>query len=541
MNFLARSLAYKVVVVVMLLFIMGMAALSWVSTRSSSSLSYGIFEADAQNSTRMLARMMTAPVKFRQASALEATYSGLVKTENNMIATLQVLDAQGQTLASYQDSRHEAHDLSGIKDIIPAGADTAMKLEKGAILVAARIMSSNGDQQLGTLQVAWSSDEVTASLKESLMEQLMVGGAILLAGGLAVGMVLMRTVSRPLRLMSGSMKAIASGDFDTDIPGTGRQDEIGLMASALAVFRDNGRQVARLRSEQEEMRLRNEQERKNLMAEMANSFEASVKSTMERVKRSTQELQQHVGSMTNAADSSRDQAQQAAHSAQTASNNVGAVAAATEEMSASINEISARMQAAAQHTTEVNEASASASGQVEALMQASEKINQIITLIETIAGQTNLLALNATIEAARAGEAGKGFAVVANEVKTLATQTARATEDIKRQTEEILTSTRTVVDTIRSIGDLTSKSSAISSAVAAAVEEQGVATQEIVQNTSNASTGTAQVSQTLDQLSALADETRALSARVSQAVTSLATETDRMDGEIGQFLSKIRG
>ena len=536
---LSRNLAAKVSLMVVLLFTCGLGGLVKIGADANRDAVLTVYRESALNSSSMLARMLTSPVKFRQVSAIEATYKGMVSVPENRVATIEILDLQGQRLAGFQDSDLQAADLSSLAGkLLPQGDYS--ELTGTAVLISTRIMNSAGDQQLGTLNMAWSTEALNAYLAGLEQRQLVLGGVILLVGGSLVCFVLIRQVSRPLRVMADNMQYMADGDYTVEVEGTGRRDEIGSMSQALLVFRNNGREMARLREEQEGVHERSEKDRKAMMANLASGFEASVNSIMAKVLDAVRQLQQQTSIMSSAATNSGQQARQAAGSAQTASSSVSAVAAATEEMSATINEISQQMQGVARHTAEVSEASHKANGQVEALLEASGKINEIIELIEAIANQTNLLALNATIEAARAGEAGKGFAVVANEVKALATQTSRATEDIKKQTGEILGTTRQVVETIRSIGELTRKSSSISAAVAAAVEEQGVATQEIVSNTTAASDGTVAVSETLGRLAKLAEETGDLSREVMQAVKSLGGEAAGMNTEIGNFLRRVR-
>lgn len=306
------------------------------------------------------------------------------------------------------------------------------------------------------------------------------------------------------------------------------------------VFRDNGRKMLSLQKEQETQREQAEAEKRELMANLADGFESAFNSINQKLLNAISMLNQKSGSMIEAVRDSSQQSQYAAQSAQEANHGVAAVAAATEELSSSINEISSQIQTSANQIAEVSQAAGTANLQVNALADAGMRINEIIELIESIASQTNLLALNATIEAARAGEAGKGFAVVAGEVKNLASQTAKATEDIRAQIMGIQETTSGVVQTIRTITGMIDLSSNASSAVAAAVEEQGVATREIAQNTTLASTGSSNVNQALQQLSTLAMQTDKISQDVAQAVRTLTEASDGLNQEIGNFLKGIR-
>lgn len=536
-----NSLATKVTLAAVFLFFCGVGGLVFYSLGSQHDSMMEVYNQSVGNTTSMLGSSLTAPVKFKQANAVEAVYKGLVSMPDSRIAALRVSDMAGETLAQYQSDRLIKVDLgaTAAANAEKIGNLQVVRAEEYTLLVT-DIMSANGEQKLGELQVVWSLEALHDEITSSRNGLIMIGGFVLVVGGVVLMALLNMAVSRPLRKMTSAMQTMAGGDYGIEIEGAERADEIGAMSRSLLVFRDNGRQMLALRESQESSRALAEAEKKAMMAKLADTFEASVNGICKQLQSTVSNLASRSASMETAAYTSSTQSETANTTSQNASQNVVAVAAATEELSKSVNEISTQMQRTSAQISDVLAAAETANQQVSQLAEASVKINEIIDFIEGIAGQTNLLALNATIEAARAGEAGKGFAVVAGEVKNLASQTARATEDIKRQIEEIHSTTSAVVSTIRSIGQLVQETTAISAAVAAAVEEQGVATREIAHNTTSASNATGQVSHALQELGSLAGETSHLARDVTQAVAVLDQQARELNGEVVNFLGTIR-
>lgn len=348
-----------------------------------------------------------------------------------------------------------------------------------------------------------------------------------------------RGIMRRLLLLQGSMLTIAGGDLDAVIP-TGGHDEITAMADALTVFRDNGK-AAKLATEQraEERQRASEQRRRELL-DLAENFENSVKSVVESVSSAASEMRSSAEAMATIAISTSEQATEVATASTQASTSVDAVAAAAEELSASAREIAQRVtQSADIAGRAVNEA-ASTNERVTGLLDASSKIGDVVKLINDIARQTNLLALNATIEASRAGEAGKGFAVVASEVKSLANQTAKATEEIAGQIGGMQEASREVATAIRNIGDTIGKIDAIASSIATAIEEQGTTTEAIAGNVSQAATGTNSVSATIAQVAQAADQSGTSARRVLDGADGLSSQLDKLRTEVDRFLARVR-
>ncbi len=356
----------------------------------------------------------------------------------------------------------------------------------------------------------------------------------------AISLFMARSITKPINGMSNAMRTLAGGDLDVAVPGVGRHDEIGEMAEAVEVFKKNAIEAKRLEAESRAAEKRAEEEKRRAMQSFADDFEAKVKSVVETVSQTATQMQTTAKSMTSAAGETEQQAASAAAASEEASTNVQTVAAATEELSSSIEEISRQVSRSLETANVAVNNARQTNGKVEGLVDAAQKIGDVVKLIQDIAEQTNLLALNATIEAARAGEAGKGFAVVANEVKSLATQTAKATEEISQQIGEIQGATTDAASAIRSIGETVEQINEIAGSISAAVEEQGAATQEIARNVQQASQGTKQVAGNVTAVSQTAAQTGGSANQVLAAAGNLADQSETLRREVDSFIAQIR-
>ncbi|WP_213771715.1 methyl-accepting chemotaxis protein [Bradyrhizobium sp. dw_78] len=366
----------------------------------------------------------------------------------------------------------------------------------------------------------------------------MVGVALLLVIGMSL--VLGRSIVRPITGMTAAMRRIADGDTATVIPAQERRDEVGAMAQSVQVFKDSMIEAARLRGEQDELKKKAEAERAGLLGKMADDFEHSVRGSLDALTGAAVELRGTSNSMSATAEEASRQATTVAVVAGQASSNVQTVAAATEELSSSVSEIGRQV---AQSTRIAGQAVAEATRTnvtVQGLSAAAQKIGDVIKLISDIASQTNLLALNATIEAARAGESGRGFAVVASEVKTLASQTAKATEEISAQVAAMQGATTEAVQAIESIGGTIGTINEITTAIAAAVEQQGTATKEIARNVQEAAQGTGMVTDNINGVTDAAGETGAAAGRVQISAEELNRQAAVLRTKVDGFLVNIR-
>src|SRR6195256_1884796 len=364
---------------------------------------------------------------------------------------------------------------------------------------------------LGVLQAAGVASEThaTATIDRAFWE-LMIAAALLVAGlAIAVGSMLavIVRIARPLTTLSIVVQRLADNDTTIEIPATRRNDELGSMAAALAIFKANIIDASRLRGEQADNEQRQSQQRKADMIKLADDFESAVGELIETVPASSNELEASAGTLTASAVRAQELTTMVAAASEEASTNVQSVSSASEEMAASVNEISRQVQESSKIAGQAVDQARKTHDRVNELSSAANRIGDVGELIDSVAGQTNLLALNATIEAARAGEAGRGFAVVASEVKALAEQTAKATEEIRKQIGGIQSATQDSVSAIEEIGVTIGRISEISASIAAAVEEQGAATQEVARSVQQAAEGTQQVASNIMDVQRGANET----------------------------------
>ncbi|WP_377807550.1 methyl-accepting chemotaxis protein [Azospirillum sp. A29] len=380
------------------------------------------------------------------------------------------------------------------------------------------------------------TDDIIAAGRKMLI--LFAVGSLIGAAALA-WLVVGRHIVARLSALSEAMRAIAAGRLDAAIPAAG-SDEIGDMTRALMVFRDTANEAKAANARAEAERGRAAGERRRAMVEMAENFESSVRGVLDRVSQAAGEMQSMAERMSRSADLTAGEATTAAGSSQQAEGNVKAVAAATEELSASIQEIGTQVHASSQIARKAADEAERTDRTVEGLAQTAGRIGEVVGLIQSIAGQTNLLALNATIEAARAGEAGKGFAVVASEVKGLATQTAKATEDISAQIAAMQSVTQEAVDAIRSIAGTIREVNEIAATIAAAVEQQSAATREIARNVGEAADSTQHVRGNIDSVADAARESGESANRVLSASSTVQEQLRTLAGQVDGLVGEMR-
>nr|WP_321986070.1 HAMP domain-containing methyl-accepting chemotaxis protein [uncultured Lichenicoccus sp.] len=339
--------------------------------------------------------------------------------------------------------------------------------------------------------------------------------------------------------MTEAMRRLADRDSSTEVPSIGRADEIGRMAAAVQVFKDNMIKADAAALEQEGAR-EGTALRTTRMESLVGDFERQIGGTVAALAAASTEMEATARSMSGNAAQTDRQATAVAQAAQSSDAGVQTVAAASEELASSITEINRQVSASAMLTGKVVQSIRQTDTTVRALAESAARIGQVVDLINNIASQTNLLALNATIEAARAGDAGKGFAVVASEVKSLAQQTAKATGDIGGQIAEVQQATQGAVEAIKEIAILIEEVGAITTSIAAAVEQQGAATGEIARNVQETAVSTRTVTDNIAGVSRAANETGASAGQVLDAAGGLSRQAETLSSEVSSFLASVR-
>jgi len=566
MHFLGRfRILSKILGIVLLLCGIG-AAIAWIGVSALSDLSE---KADVM-STAAKRALLAARANQNVIALNRAEFrSALDPRDDNRLAARDVINAQ---LKQYQERFDEVSQtpdekaktlLPGVREAFSAyksqmdttlaavDAEKSAKLRDSADKLRDTAMKSRAAAENLQGKMRELADRLNARVEEKSKEAreqyestsrflIILAGLGVIIGG-ALGFIIGQYgIARPIRMIVGVLQELAAGRYQVDIAGLDRKDEVGEVAKTAEVFRENGLAKIRMEAEQKEIEQRSAAQRRQDMLRLADQFESAVGEVIETVSSASTELEASATTLTSTAEHAQQLATVVASASEEASTNVQSVASATEELSSSITEISRQVQESARVASEAVGQARTTTERVSELSKAATRIGDVVELINTIAGQTNLLALNATIEAARAGEAGRGFAVVASEVKALAEQTAKATGEIGQQISGIQSATQESVGAIKDISDTIERLSEISSAIAAAVEEQGAATQEISRNVQQAAEGTHQVSSNITDVQRGASETGSASAQVLSAAQSLSGDSNRLKLEVGKFLTTVR-
>jgi methyl-accepting chemotaxis protein len=482
-----------------------------------------------------------APYKAgsKQFSELSAS---LQKTVDDNPAQVQLLKEAAQTIGDWQKNvteptialRRKIGDSKSMDDM----ADVIGQARGKKYFDRFRqVMADFRAEETGLMEQRQADNEEAVTFTFVLIG-VFIALAVLVGIGLA--WLIGNGIANPITKMTDAMQRLAKGEKSVEIPGTERGDEIGDMAGAVQVFKDNAIEKDRMEEERAEAEKKAEEEKRQGQLKLADDLEGSVKEIVEGVSSAATEMESTAQSMSANAEQSTRQSDTVAAAAEEASTNVQTVASAAEELTSSIEEVGRQVSQSTKIAGNAVVEAEKTNDSVQGLSEAAQKIGEVVELINDIASQTNLLALNATIEAARAGDAGKGFAVVASEVKSLANQTAKATDEIGGQIGAIQWATEEAVAAIGGIAEVIAELDEIAAAIAAAVEEQGAATQEIARNVQEAAKGTGEVSSNMEGISKAAGETGAASGQVLSATRELSGQATRMSDEIDNFLHKIR-
>ena len=474
------------------------------------------------NADQAVAASALARLKFVE-NALHAIASTNEKILQGLKEAATLLDEYRQALAKLIENSKEIDELTAQM------ADSAAAIVKGASVMKTDLLSDQRRLE--------SESDATIRETERLIVMLAAGGFLL---GALLALLLGKQISRPMIAMCKAMRELANGNFDVVLPGLGSSDELGEMAGAVEEFKMQAiAKAERDAAAQDAQNKASSAARRTELIRFADDFEAAVGSIVSNVSASAVQLEQAAGTLTRTAETTQSLSSQVAGASEEASSNMQSVAAATEELSISVDEIGRRVRESNQIAEAAVLQAQQTDGRIGKLSRAAQEIGDVVKLITAIAEQTNLLALNATIEAARAGEAGRGFAVVASEVKSLASQTAKATDEISSHILGMQGATQESVAAIKEIGGTITQISSIASTIASALQQQSSATQEIARSVQSVAQGTHQAAANITKVNRGATETGSASEDVLNSARTLSSESTRLRQELDRFMANI--
>jgi methyl-accepting chemotaxis protein len=475
------------------------------------------------NSDQTVAASALARLKF-----VENSLAAISSTDEKIV---QGLKEASTLLEEYRQALSKLIENSkSIDELVAEMADSAAAIVKGASAMKADLLS---DQQ----RLESESGAITGETERLIV--MLAAGGFLLGGALAL--LLGKGISRPMTAMCKAMRELAGGNFDVVLPGLGRRDELGEMAGAVEEFKMQAiAKAERDAAAQDAQNKASSASRRAELIRFADDFEAAVGAIVSNVSASAVQLEQAAGTLTRTAETTQSLSSKVAGASDEASSNMQSVAGATEELSTSVAEIGRQVRESNRIAEAAVLQAQQTDGRIGKLSRAAQEIGDVVKLITAIAEQTNLLALNATIEAARAGEAGRGFAVVASEVKSLASQTAKATDEISSHISGMQGATQESVASIKEIGGTIAQISNIASSIASAVEQQSSATQEIARSVQSVAQGTHEAAANIMQVNRGATETGFASEEVLNSAKTLSTESTRLREELDRFMANIR-
>jgi len=535
----AFSLSLKIAAAVTAVSIIGIVTITFLVSRSIEADFLREFEDSRNEISHQIADNVSGAMRWKKADVIGNAYKQLVEDPDKPIAALAAVSASGEVLTQWAEP---GSDTARLVSLPKTATDTPTKVRSirmGDELVSIAPSGKDpGGQPYGYLVIAWNTDAISAYLSSARFNLITRLSLAMLAIVVVILVLLSRLVNRPLAAIAARMEGLAGADTDSPVPYEDRADEIGVIARAVTTFRD--REIERLRLEEaqgsEEEKRRARQQRVDNLIE---AFRREAKALLDQVTVSMGDMRETAGELARTAAEANSQATSVSAASRDASANVETVALSAEELARSIREISHNVSRTTSVASQADREAAASAERMSVLSTAADRIGAVVDLIRSIANQTNLLALNATIEAARAGEAGKGFAVVASEVKTLATQTAKATEEIAAQIGEIQASTHEATNAIGGITRIMSEVSGLATSIAAAIDQQSASTSEISRNVQEAARGTTTVVGSVGAVASSIERTTTVAGRVESASDKVKAVADSLGRSVDSFLNDV--
>ncbi len=539
-GFSRLSVARKVILTAATTATLILVALVAISISQTNKLALTTGEAGFATMTRLIANNAAGGIRWNKPDAIETAYIDFANAEDSVIANVVALDKDGNELIRFNHPTLTQADLTAFIGEAKGSSERHFVELENHVLVSSPALNPKDGSFIGTVIIAWSIEELNGHIQSAAVQQgaISVAALVILIG--LLGFVTSRLIGKPLAMMTTTMGKLADGDTSVEVPAMDRRDDIGDMARTVETFKTNAIELERSTAAREAEKAKAEEEKRQAMQKLADEFESSVRGVVDNVTSASGQVQSTAQSMSQTAEQTSQKTAAVATATDQAANNVQTVASAAEELTASIQEIGRQVAQSTKIASDAADQARTTNQEVGALADAAQKIGDVVTMIQDIAEQTNLLALNATIEAARAGEAGKGFAVVASEVKQLATQTAKATEQIAQQINEIQNATGGAVDAIAKITSTIEEVHGIANGIAAAVEEQSSATEEISRNVQEASASTSEVSANIGDVTSAAAQSGNSAKTMLTAANELAEQSKSLSNQVDHFLANIR-
>ncbi|GEM_PF-878715 len=565
------TVSRKILLIVFAIIVVGTATLVTLGAQKQRADLTALSTTSNGTISELMAEQMSGGLRWKKTKKIVEVYEDLAKAEHSDLSNVLTFDTSGKIVTEYASS---TLGFKGLKDLLISSKDTFLgtesyrRLEGQHQLIAIPVNDAKG-KFVGHAVFTWSLARMESQLQDNMFTQLVVGLSVLIVSILLTALLLSHIITRPLSKLTSAMTALAAGDTSTEINGTSRKDDMGDMSQAVQIFKENALQVKALEAEQEkeakdkalreEKRLQEEEKRKEaeiiqkreaeesaaaerstLLRELAQKLEISVDSVAEQMSQSTKSMENQAKMLLDGAEDTANHSSSIANSSDQAAKNVEGVAAATEELSSSLQEINRQISVSSDLSNKTLNETEETNRVVGELASSADEIGNVVNLINDIAEQTNLLALNATIEAARAGDAGKGFAVVASEVKSLASQTTKATEEIASQIDKMQSVTADAVSAVHQIKSMISQINETVASIASSLEEQNDATQEISRNVQMASTRTGEVSKDVSKVSSMANTSGTAANDLLQSAGGLSQQSETLKTEMETILRDIR-